>query len=77
MGTGIGAIMSGEQGINRRRLVEEDVPNDDDESVRRPRVDRDERDEYAEWRKERGKRGRKRKDKAGGRHRRRREIEEL
>jgi hypothetical protein len=50
-----------------------DDDDQDDKTSRRPRVDPGERDEYDEWRRERGSRGRKRKDKAGGRHRLRRD----
>ena len=38
----------------------------------RVKVDPDERDEYRDWREERGSRGRKPRDKAGGRHEKRR-----
>lgn len=55
----------------KRRRDFEERSQEVDESSWRPRVDPDEQDEYEEWRRERGKRGRKRKDKAGGRHRRR------
>ena len=58
----------------RRRGLDEEI-EEHDQSSSRPRIDPDERDEYNEWRRERGRRGRKRKDKAGGRHRRRRDDE--
>ncbi len=68
--------MASDKEAQKRRELEEET-NEADDSVRRPKVDRDELDEYQEWRKERGSRGRKRKDKAGGRHQRRRDDDEF
>ncbi|MCG6949008.1 MAG: hypothetical protein LJE93_08885 [Acidobacteria bacterium] len=63
--------MTGEKRRRQRdRLLDEELEKNETEPSR-PRVDPDERDEYDEWRRERGSRGRKRKNKAGGRHRRR------
>ena len=68
---GVGATMGRDREQGRRRRDFEERSEEFDESSSRPRVDPDEQDEYEEWRRERAKRGRKRKDKAGGRHRRR------
>lgn len=63
--------MTGEKKRRQRdRLLDEELEHNET-GQSRPRVDPDERDEYDEWRRERGSRGRKRKNKAGGRHRRR------
>lgn len=59
----------------RRRRDSEGETDEAEKFSRRPRIDPGERDEYEEWRREYGGRGRKRKDKAGGRHRRREEYE--
>ena len=67
--------MASKDDKRRRRREIEDRNGNDGDLDRRPKVDPDERDEYDEWRRERGRRGRKRKDKAGGRHRRRDEDE--
>ena len=69
--SGIPSVMSDKEAKPRRERIIDDEVNASDESLKRQKVDPDERDEYEEWRRERGDRGRKRKDKAGGRHRRR------
>ncbi|MCW8984630.1 MAG: hypothetical protein OQK55_04760 [Thermoanaerobaculales bacterium] len=69
--------MKDKKSTPRRDLIVDDEIDVDDEYLRRQRVDPDERDEYLEWRRERGRRGRKRKDKAGGRHVRRRDDDEF
>lgn len=68
--------MSSEKDKRRRRHDFNDETGEVEESSRRPKVDPDERDEYLEWRQEHGGRGRKRKDKAGGRHLRKRDEDE-
>jgi hypothetical protein len=70
-------VMSNKKDTTWRRRESDDDISETDQLSHRPMVDREERDEYAEWRQERGKRGRKLKDKAGGRHRRRRDRDDL
>jgi hypothetical protein len=64
-------------GKAKKRPIRDDAgyENGVPDKHRRPKIDPDERDEYAEWRLERGSRGRKRRDKADGRHQRRRTEE--
>jgi hypothetical protein len=59
---------------SRTQWPEPDLDPDQDSSGNwsRLRIDPDERDDYEDWREERVSRGRKRRDKAGGRHERRR-----
>ena len=65
--------MGSENRTHDRRRKDLDETDDVEQSSRHPKIDPGERDEYAEWRRDRGGRGRKRRDKAGGRHRRRTE----
>ncbi len=65
--------MSNAHGGGKRPREFDESTDREDRASHRPKIDPDERDEYDEWRRERSGRGRKRKDKAGGRHRMRRD----